>query len=182
MWYNLNMSNMGNLSDIGNSIVSKPHKCLSSIALPVPVEEISSPRIQAILQKMKLAMDSQEDGVAIAAPQINESLRIFLVSPKAYHKNSKEIDTVFINPVIIKKSQDKEYMMEGCLSVRWLYGEVLRHKKCTIEFYNEHGEKKQKGASGLLAQIFQHETDHLNGILFDSKARKLENMPPEKKG
>jgi peptide deformylase len=70
-------------------------------------------------------------------------------------------------------------MMEGCLSVRWLYGEVLRYKKCTIEYYNEFGEKKQKGASGLLAQIFQHEIDHLEGILFDSKARKIENMPPD---
>lgn len=125
-------------------------------------------------------MNSQEDGVAIAAPQINESLRIFLVSPKAYRKNAKEVETVFINPKITKLSQEKEFMVEGCLSVRWLYGEVMRSKKCTLEYYNERGEKKVKGASGLLAQIFQHETDHLNGILFDSKARRLEDLPPEK--
>lgn len=160
--------------------MSKPHKCLSAIAKSVAVEDIKSPKIQEIIKNMKGAMNSQEDGVAIAAPQINEGLRIFCVSPKAYRKNAKEVETVFINPTITKLSQDKEFMMEGCLSVRWLYGEVLRNKKCAIEYYNEFGEKKQKGASGLLAQIFQHEIDHLNGVLFDSKARKLEDMPPEK--
>lgn len=174
------MLDLKNSNDFSALIVSKPHKCLSSVAKDVPVADITSPAIQKILKDMQDAMNSQEDGVAIAAPQINQPLRIFCVSPKAYRKNSKDIDTVFINPKILKVSQEKEYMMEGCLSVRWLYGEVNRHKKCTIEFYNERGEKKQKGASGLLAQIFQHEIDHLNGILFDSKARKLENMPPEK--
>jgi peptide deformylase len=160
-------------------IISKPHTCLSSPAQEVPVDDIASVEIQNIIASMKEAMDSQDDGVAIAAPQIAVSYRIFCVSPKAYRKNAKEVETVFINPKILKTSQDKEYMMEGCLSVRWLYGEVLRYKKCTIEYYNEFGEKKQKGASGLLAQIFQHEIDHLEGILFDSKARKIENIPPD---
>ena len=70
-------------------------------------------------------------------------------------------------------------MPEGCLSVRWLYGEVKRSTNATILAYDEKGEKFTRGAGGLLAQIFQHETDHLDGILFTDKARNLEEMSPE---
>jgi peptide deformylase len=70
-------------------------------------------------------------------------------------------------------------MEEGCLSVRYLYGKVRRSKKATIEAYNEHGKKFTAGASGILAQIFQHETDHLNGILFIDKAKQIEEILPE---
>ena len=70
-------------------------------------------------------------------------------------------------------------MVEGCLSLRWLYGNVNRKKKVTIVAYNEKGERFQRGASGLLAQIFQHENDHLDGILFTDKAKDVEDIPPE---
>jgi peptide deformylase len=77
---------------------------------------------------------------------------------------------VFINPVILKLSKEKKPMEEGCLSVRRLYGKVERHIKTKLTAYNERGEKVTVGASGLLAQIFQHETDHLDGTLFIDKA------------
>ena len=73
---------------------------------------------------------------------------------------------VFINPKISKISKEKEWMPEGCLSVRPIYGKTWRSKKTTVTAYDENGIKFQRGASGLLSQIFQHETDHLNGILF----------------
>jgi peptide deformylase len=161
-------------------IINKPHKCLSSKAKEVSADFIVSVEIQQILKDMKEAMESQDDGVAIAAPQINVPLRIFMIAKKAYHKNSKDMETVFINPKILKLSKDKEYMLEGCLSVRWIYGEVLRSVKCTIEYTDINGKLKTKGASGLISQIFQHEIDHLEGILFDSKAINKEDLPPEK--
>ncbi len=71
-------------------------------------------------------------------------------------------------------------MPEGCLSVRWFYGEVERSTNATIEAYDENAKKFTRGAGGLLAQIFQHETDHLNGILFIDKAKNIVDMPPEK--
>ena len=83
-------------------------------------------------------------------------------------------DMVFINPKIEKFSKEKRDMPEGCLSVRGTYGKVKRSVRCTIKAYDEKGNLITRGASGFLAQIFQHETDHLNGILFIEKAKNVE--------
>ncbi|MFZ2049153.1 MAG: peptide deformylase [Minisyncoccia bacterium] len=159
-------------------------------AKPVKIEDIKTKRIQIVLEKMKRALKKEDDGVAIAAPQIGESLRIFVISGRTISiisNNDEDIkeksifpDQVFINPVIKKLSKTKKKMEEGCLSVRWLYGQVERSSKATIEAYDEYGKKFQKGASGLMAQIFQHEVDHLNGVLFIDKAENVENIPPQK--
>ncbi len=93
---------------------------------------------------------------------------------------TKYSDMVFINPKIIKISKETEEMEEGCLSVRYLYGKVKRSKKAMVEAYDENGKRFKKGGSGILAQIFQHETDHLDGILFIDKATGLQDLPPEK--
>ncbi len=71
-------------------------------------------------------------------------------------------------------------MEEGCLSVRWLYGQVPRSVKVSLEASDITGKKFRVGASGLLAQVFQHETDHLNGVLFIDTAENVEDIPPEK--
>lgn len=172
-------------------IVQNGHKALREKAKEVPIGEITGKKIQKVLADMKKALLSQDDGVAIAAPQIGETLRIFVVSGRAfdiesgdYEENkSKPIasDLVFINPVITKLSRDKEDMDEGCLSVRYLYGKVKRSKKASIEAYDENGKKFRRGASGLLAQIFQHETDHLDGVLFIDKAKDVVDLPPKTK-
>ena len=139
---------------------------------------------------MRKALHSQNDGVAIAAPQIGESWRIFIVSGRVFDQNFLKTgqasekqntdDVIFINPKFIKLSKKKSYVAEGCLSVRWLYGKVNRSSNATIEAYGQNGKKFTRGAGGILAQIFQHETDHLNGILFIDKAHDLENIPPTK--
>ena len=67
---------------------------------------------------------------------------------------------------------------EGCLSVRYLYGKVKRSVKATIEAYDENGKRHTFGASGLLAQIFQHEMDHLSGVLFTDTAIDVEEIIP----
>jgi peptide deformylase len=165
-------------------IVQREEKVLRKVAKEVPVKEITSPKIQKILKEMSAALKTQDDGVAIAAPQIGYSLQIFVISGKIFHKDfiRGEIlpkdaqipkDLIFINPKISKLSKEKDWMPEGCLSVRWAYGEVYRSKKCTVTAYNEYGKKFTRGASGLLAQAFQHETDHLNGVLFIDKAENI---------
>ena len=161
---------------------------LRHIAAPVPLKDLGSKKIGDLLSIMKKALHGEEDGVAIAAPQVGESLRIFMVAGTALRlakgkqrgANPEEElnDLVFVNPEIIKASKKKKKMEEGCLSVRWLYGQVSRHEKVTITAYNEAGEKVTIGASGLLAQIFQHEIDHLNGILFIDTAEDLRDLPP----
>ena len=111
-------------------------------------------------------------------------MRMFIVSPHIFEAVDRQIsdpaDLVFINPKIIKQSKKTAFLDEGCFSVRWWYGQVKRSKNITIEAYNKNGEKKVWGAGGLLAQVFQHEIDHLDGILFSDKAINLEKMPDEK--
>ena len=75
---------------------------------------------------------------------------------------------IFINPKITKISKKKKTVKEGCLSVTGVFGVITRAEKVTVEAHNEKGEKITRGASGLLAQIFQHEMDHLNGILLST--------------
>ncbi len=162
-----------------SKIVTKGHAALSKVAREIATKEIGSPELNKIIETMRTELASQSDGVAIAAPQVGESLRLFVVSPLAFHKNTKHFQTVYINPKILKKSRDTEFMLEGCLSVRWLYGEVERSKQVLLESLDEFGKRHVRGGSGLMAQIFQHETDHLDGILFDSKAEDLRDMPPE---
>ncbi len=165
-------------------ILQYEHPILRGKAKEVPTSDITGPEIQKVISEMKEVMATQEDGVAIAAPQIGYPLCIFIVSDNVMKEADKEYksigrDLVFINPKISKLSRDKHEVEEGCLSVRWKYGKVKRSIKATIEGYNELGEKVIRGASGLLAQIFQHETEHLNGILFIDKAKDIEDIPPE---
>lgn len=133
---------------------------------------------------MREALASQKDGVAIAAPQVGVSLRIFVVSGALLAKADKTYtgpatDLIFINPVILRRSKEKAEVEEGCLSVRWLYGTIKRSARVTLKAYDENGKKMQRGASGLLAQIFQHETDHLEGTLFTDHADEIWEMSEE---
>lgn len=170
-------------------IVQKENPVLREKAKTVPLELIESDKIKTVIKNMKEALQSQEDGVAIAAPQIGESLRIFVVSGRVYHimkkdsdetKDIKYPDEIYINPEITKISRRKHKVEEGCLSVRWLYGKVKRAEKVTVEAFDENGKKISRGGSGLMAQIFQHEVDHLDGVLFIDKAENIEEIPPEK--
>lgn len=174
------------------SIVQKDNPVLRQVARKVPLTEIKTEKIQTIIKQMSQALATQDDGVAIAAPQIGVPLRIFVVSKKVqvYNRGNEEIsaeelnklkDDVYINPEITRLSRQKLHLDEGCLSVRYLYGKVWRSEKASLIAYDENGRKIKKGASGLLAQIFQHETDHLNGILFIDKADNIINQPPNEK-
>jgi peptide deformylase len=165
-------------------ILQQTEKTLRLLAEEVPVKDIQTKKIKKVLAEMSEALAGEGDGVAIAAPQIGYSLRIFVVSgkillPELSLPDSHAPDLVFINPKISRLSREKEWTPEGCLSVRWLYGKTFRSKKATITAYDENGKKFTRGASGLLAQIFQHETDHLNGILFIDHAKEIKEELPK---
>lgn len=148
-------------------------------------EAISKPHItdketQKILQELDEALASQSDGVAISAPQIGITKRVFVVGGMVFDKDFQERITdkpnpeianrYYINPVITKTSRKTRTMEEGCLSIRGVYGNVVRPEKITVEYFNEEGQHVKEGASGFLARVIQHEYDHLNGILFIDKA------------
>ena len=180
-------------------ILQKDDPKLRLVSEPVALVDIPSKKIADIISRMKEALESQDDGVAIAAPQIGENVRIFVVSGKTLaliaqekkpgaenHVDHSDEHTIaplphltFINPEIIKKSKTTEDMEEGCLSVRYFYGKVRRATKVMVRAYDEAGNVFTRGGSGLLAQIFQHEIDHLDGTLFIDKATDLEDIPPE---
>jgi len=175
-------------------IVQKDAAVLREVAKEVPVAEITAPKFQKIIKEMKEALEKESDGVAIAAPQIGYSWRIFVISKRLPIFEEKEKpeeeqdinikalpeDLVFINPKITKRSKKTRLIPEGCLSVRWFYGEVKRSVKCTVRAYNEHGKCNEFDGNGLLAQAFQHEIDHLDGALFIDKAINLKEFKPEK--
>ncbi len=159
-------------------IVQDGHKALRKIADEVTEKEFGSTKLLKILSDMKEALDSQDDGVALAAPQIAITKRIFIVSSKILKNEEVEKDfpLIYINPIITKISSDKKKMDEGCLSVRPLYGIVKRSTRATVEAFDENGEGFSISASGLIAQIFQHEIDHLDGVLFIDKAKHVKEL------
>ena len=160
-------------------IIQGKEEILRTTAKEVIIEEIGGKKIKKIIKEMKEALDSCDDGIALAAPQIGVPLRLFVVSPKVYGDKDKNQPTVFINPKITSLSKKTQRIEEGCLSLRWLYGEVKRAERATVEARDERGIKFTRGASGLLAQVFQHELDHLQGVLFTDKAKNVRNIPPE---
>ncbi len=160
-------------------IIQKEDKRLRETAEAVKAAEFGSASLTKLLKEMSAALAKEDDGVAIAAPQIGVSKRIFVVSSKM--KPGTTSDLIFINPVIKQKSKKKVTLEEGCLSVRWLYGRTKRAEKVTVEAYDELGKKFTRNGSGVWAQIFQHEIDHLNGILFTDHATQIEELKPEGK-
>ncbi len=161
-------------------IVQQEAPVLRQQAKAVPLNKIKSIEIKKLLKALSATLAKEADGVAIAAPQIGASVRIFVVSGRLMAKDpaKPEPDLVFINPKIESLSKKKIKLDEGCLSVRWLYGKVKRAEKATITAYNEQGKKFTRHGSGLWAQIFQHETDHLDGVLFIDKAEDLTKIKP----
>ena len=154
---------------------------LRQMAKPVAISDITSPFIKTLIKEMKALLKKEPQGVAIAAPQLGEALQIFVVSGEALEKRSAKYDEekapdmpmadeVYINAVLLKMSRGRKDKHEGCLSIRGKWGMVPRAEKATVTAYDEHGKKFTRGASGFLAHIFQHETDHLNAILYTDKA------------
>jgi len=131
------------------------------------------PNLQALVDDMVETM-RQAPGVGLAAPQVGESSRLIVVEygedendeipPKLY---------VMANPAITHTSQETVLGTEGCLSVPGIQGDVERLETITVKGLNRHGRPMTVKAKGWLARIFQHEIDHLDGILFVDRAEKL---------
>ncbi|RJQ32277.1 peptide deformylase [Candidatus Parcubacteria bacterium] len=188
--------------ELMSDIVQTGNNVLREIAKEIPVKDIKSAKTKELIGKMLESLAQTKDGVALAAPQIGVPLSVFIVlkeyidykpgkeTPDESDSRSGQINAkkgekpakgkpeiaVFINPKILKISKKKQRVKEGCLSVSGIFGLTERADKVTLEAYDENGEKFTRGASGLLAQIFQHEMDHLNGILFTDSATNLEKI------
>jgi peptide deformylase len=130
------------ISEVEDPIVQEGDKVLRDKAKPVAKKDIASPKIAKVIARMKKILAGEDFGVAIAAPQIGEPVRIFVIAGKAFEpvlkgdqkpldggpKKSTLPDRVFINPEITRLSKKKKEMSEGCLSVRGKYGTVMRNE------------------------------------------------------
>lgn len=171
-------------------------KKVEILTLPNPIlrqkaKEISKidKNLESIIERMTFALESSEiEGLAIAAPQIGESVRLILVKVREQRDKDgkivqKEIPlTAYINPEITKFSKEKTIMEEGCLSYPNHYGPVERPKKIKFEATTLSGKRIKKNTAGILAKIIQHEVDHLDGILFIDKLTdksKLKKVEPK---
>jgi len=108
-------------------------------------------------------------GVGLAAPQINQSLRLFVMDSTLMldeDDEEKGIRRAFINPIILDEYGDEFSFEEGCLSIPEIRAEIIRPEKLTLEYYDENWNLHEEEFSGMTARVIQHEYDHLEGILF----------------
>jgi peptide deformylase len=162
------------------AILQEGEPILREKAKPVPEKMFGTAELATLIREMKAALNPEEDGVALAAPQVGIPYQIFIVrvdrtlpAPAEGEPPHAVEERVYINPEITKTSRRKAKMDEGCLSVRGVYGTTKRHERVTLKARAEDGARFTRGAGGLLAQIFEHETDHLKGILFIDHAEQL---------
>lgn len=130
-----------------------------------PIEAVSALEIQELIKQM-IEVLKAEEGLGLAAPQVGKNVRLVLI-------NTKDGIKPLINPVIRRRSLRKELGEEGCLSIPDVYGLVHRLKKIKVLALDQSGKKFKFIANGMLARVVQHEVDHLNGILFIDKTKKI---------
>jgi peptide deformylase len=158
------------------NIIIEPNEILHQKTQELAQDKINTPEIRKLIKNMIETMNVK-DGVGLAGSQVNVPLAICVI-----HKNftlDKKEDLVLINPIWEKMSIIKEWEEEGCLSVPGIWGKVKRYKKIKVKAFNQKGEPLKFIADKYLARIIQHEVDHLNGILFISKAKNLRSATNE---
>ncbi len=146
-----------------------------------PVAQIDRD-LQSLIESL-LATVEKENGVGIAAPQVSRSLRLFIVAsrPNPRYPNAPEMEpTATIDPKIISMSQEKVFDWEGCLSVPNIRGRVPRHQTIEVEYLDRNGNLHQTQLTDFVARIFQHEYDHLDGILFPDRVESSGDLISEK--
>lgn len=132
------------------------------------------PETQKLIDDMIETM-REAPGVGLAAPQIAESLQLVVVEFAEDEENEDAKPKLFVvaNPEIVKRSEEMVTGIEGCLSIPGLVGDVERNEAVEIKALNRHGKPIKIKASGWLARIFQHEIDHLDGVLYTDRATRV---------
>ncbi|WIA31075.1 hypothetical protein OEZ86_001103 [Tetradesmus obliquus] len=131
------------------------------------------------LAKQMFEVMYQDDGVGLAAPQVGVNVRLMVFNETATPGSPEE--TVLVNPVIIEKGRATDVDVEGCLSFPKIYADVERATKIEVQYQDLDGTKQQMQLRDFVARVFQHEYDHLQGVLYHDrmKAAELEKVRPE---
>jgi peptide deformylase len=158
------------------------HPALRTKAQPIPPSEIGSPRIQRLIDDMFETM-REYSGIGLAAPQIHEGLRVFVAGLRAAEGSASELndDTdmpfiTLINPQFTPVGDEIISGWEGCLSIPDIRGLVPRASRIQVKAYDRNGRMIEIAARGLPARVIQHETDHLDGVLFLDRMRSFATL------
>ncbi|MCR4278709.1 MAG: peptide deformylase [bacterium] len=146
-------------------VIKHPAKSLREPSKEVDPAIIETPEFQEFCDIMVATM-YEKDGVGLAAPQVGENVCVIVV-------NGEEAPEVYINPKISNASEEMQSGEEGCLSVPNVWGIVNRHKTITVTAFTRDNQKVERNVTGIESIIFQHEIDHINGILFIDKATEI---------
>jgi peptide deformylase len=135
------------------------------------------PELDMLLENMKETMHEAR-GVGLAAPQINKSIRLFLIDTTPFVDDEEEteeeiVKQAFINARILEEVGDQWDFNEGCLSIPDVREDISRKPNITIEYFDENFEKHTDTYDGLTARVIQHEYDHIQGVLFTDKISAL---------
>jgi peptide deformylase len=151
------------------------------VAVPEPVLRRKARQVTKFDDQLQTLVDDMVEtmraapGVGLAAPQVNISERVIVVEYPVNEDDEEAKPKLFVlvNPEIIKSSEETVNGIEGCLSVPELVGEVERAVEVTVKGQNRRGQPMRVKAKGWLARIFQHEIDHLNGIVFTDRSTRI---------
>ncbi len=141
-------------------ILIAPHPVLRRKARPVRPEDAAL--LRTLLPRMFESMYAAP-GIGLAAPQVGHDLRFFIID---LHENEIRAPITLVNPQIIRAGDQLVSREEGCLSLPNQYAEVVRPESVRVRFQDLDGRRQELDADGLLATCLQHETDHLDGVLF----------------
>jgi peptide deformylase len=138
--------------------------------------------VQALIDDLLVTVEDA-DGVGIAAPQVFEPLSLFIIAshPNLRYPQAPEMEpTAMINPELLWVSDEKEQGWEGCLSIPGLRGLVPRHRRIGVRYLTRTGEPREAEYEDFLARVFQHEFDHVRGIVFIDRVESSRDLVTEK--
>ena len=147
-----------------------------------PVENFDDSQLQGLITGL-LTTVIDAHGVGIAAPQVAQPHQLFIMAsrPNARYPDAPQMEpTVVINPRILQASEAMQKDWEGCLCIPGIRGKVPRHCEIEVEYFDRLGMKQHRQFNDFLARIFQHEYDHLQGILFLNRLDTLDDLATEK--
>ena len=158
------------------------HPVLRTRAKPLDPADIKLPRVQQLIDDMFETMQEYQ-GVGLAAPQVHHGVRLFVAGLAPRHDDDDEDDEdggvplmALINPEITIVGDEMVEDWEGCLSIPEIRGRVPRAREIDVKAYDRKGKRVQINARGFTARVIQHETDHLDGVLFFDRMESLETL------
>jgi peptide deformylase len=146
------------------------------------ISDPANPAVQALIEDMLVTV-AEAEGVGLAAPQVFEPLSLFIVAsrPNQRYPSAPEMEpTAMINPEILWASDETEKGWEGCLSIPGLRGLVPRNRRIGVRYLTRKGEVREEEYADFLARVFQHEFDHVQGVVFIDRVESTRELMTEK--